>query len=136
MAPRTILLYVHPLAALATLALAVYTASLGFRGRDVTRDSPDLRRRHARIGPWLWTLVVLNWSAGLATVWWLREDAEPAASGHFTLGSVIAAVFTAAAIASRRVGIDPRARVVHPILGATAIVLSGVQVFLGLQLLP
>jgi hypothetical protein len=57
-------------------------------------------------------------------------------SGHFTAGSVIVALFTAAALVSRRVPVDARARAVHPILGAAALILSGVQVFLGLQLLP
>ena len=34
------------------------------------------------------------------------------------------------------VWLDPRARAVHPWIGATALLLSGVQVFLGLQLMP
>jgi hypothetical protein len=130
------LLYVHPVAALAAFALAVYTGSLGLRSRRARRDAEDLRRRHARLGPWLWVMVVGNWAAGLATVWWLREEIEPAASGHFTLGAAIVALYSAAAALSRFVPTDARARAVHPVLGAAATLLSGVQVFLGLQLLP
>jgi hypothetical protein len=130
------LLYVHPVAALATFALAVYAGSLGLRSRSPRRDAEELRRLHARLGPWLWALVVANWTAGLATVWWLRDELEPAASGHFTLGTVILALYSAAAALSRFVPTDARARAVHPVLGATATLLSGVQVFLGLQILP
>jgi Protein of unknown function (DUF4079) len=135
MPPRAVL-YVHPLVGLVTVGLGVYAASLGLRSRTRSIAAEELRRRHARIGPWLWALVVTNWLAGLGTMWLRREDVEVAASGHFTLGSVIAALFTAAALVSRRIPTDDRARTIHPLIGATAVVLSGVQVFLGLQLLP
>jgi hypothetical protein len=135
MSPRA-LVYLHPLAALAALGLAVYTGSLGLRSRSPRRDREELRRRHARLGPWLWALVIVNWAAGLATVWWLRDELEPAASGHFTLGTAIVALYSAAAAVSRLVPTDARARAVHPVLGAAATLLAGVQVFLGLQLLP
>jgi hypothetical protein len=88
------------------------------------------------LGPWLYACVLGSWGAGLATVWVARPEMELAESGHFTTGSVIAVLFTAAALLSRRVPVDTRARAVHPILGAAALILSGVQFFLGLQLLP
>jgi hypothetical protein len=117
------------------VALAAYTASLGLRARRPGADAERARRRHAAVGPWLWALVVVNWGLGLATVAWARTDLETAASGHFTVGTAIVLLFTAAAALSRRVPTDARARAVHPLLGAAALVLSGVQVFLGLQLL-
>ena len=129
-------LYLHPLAGLATITLAAYTASLGVRSRLAYRGAASARRRHAAIGPWLYAAVVLNWVAGLATVRWLRPELDAATSGHFTVGSAVVAVFTAAALLSRRMGVDPRARTIHPLLGAAALLLSGVQIFLGLQLLP
>jgi hypothetical protein len=88
------------------------------------------------LGPWLYACVLGNWCAGLATVWVARPEMGLAESGHFTVGSAITVLFTAAALLSRRVPVDARARAVHPILGAAALLLSGVQVFLGLQLLP
>jgi hypothetical protein len=130
------LLYLHPVAALVALALAVYAATLGFRSRSVRRDADEARRRHARIGPWLWALVVANWLGGIATVWWLRPDIDLADSGHWTLGTAVTALFTLTALVSRFVRSDERARLVHPVLGAVSVILSGVQVFLGLQLLP
>ena len=50
-------------------------------------------------------------------------------SGHLSASMVLSLV-------SRRIDHDPRARAVHPWIGATALLLSGVQVFLGLQLMP
>ena len=129
-------LYVHPLVALATVALAVRAAGLGFQGRRAGATRDAIRRRHKRLAAWTWALMVGNWSVGVVTVRVLRPDLDLAASGHFALGSVIAILFTAAAILSRWVPQHRVAAAVHPVLGAAAVVLSGVQVFLGLQLLP
>jgi hypothetical protein len=120
-------------AALATLAFSFWAASLGVRAR---RGDEAARRRHAGLGPVLLALVVANWIGGVATTWWMRPEMELTSSGHFTVGSLMVAVFSAAAIASRWVPLDPRARTIHPLLGATGLALSGFQVFLGLQLLP
>ena len=94
------------------------------------------RRHHAALGPWLYTLFLLTWLGGLATVEWLTPDVEDAAETHFAVGSAIMACLTAAALLSRRIRRDRRARTIHPLLGATALLLCGVQIFLGLQLLP
>jgi len=72
----------------------------------------------------------------LASVWALRDDLTPAASGHFTVGTAIVVLFSAAALVSRRIAVDERARVIHPWIGAAALLLCGVQVFLGLQIMP
>jgi hypothetical protein len=88
------------------------------------------------VAPWVYGLMLLAWAGGLASTWWLRPEIEPAASGHFTAGSVIVVLFSAAAGLSRRIDADPRARALHPVVGAAALLLCGVQVFLGLQLLP
>jgi hypothetical protein len=133
---RLFLLYLHPVVSLATVALAGYAASLGLRSRLPRRDAAELRRRHATLAPRVYALVMLNWPVGLATMWWLRPEIEVATSGHFAVGIAIVLVFTAAAILSRRVAVDARARVVHPVLGAAAVLLCGFQIFLGLQLLP
>jgi hypothetical protein len=44
-------------------------------------------------------------------------------------------LFTVQALLSRRMS-DARVRLVHPVVGAVTLLLCGLQVFLGLQLLP
>ena len=133
---RTLVVYAHPVAGFATIGLAAYAASLGLRARTASARALDARRRHARIGPWLYALLLLDWLGGLGTMWTWRPEYEATTSGHFTVGSLICAVFTAAVLLSRRVPFDPRARRFHPIVAAVGLLLCGVQVFLGLQLLP
>lgn len=132
---RTAALYLHPIAGFAATALALWTASLALRSRRPGLEARVARRRHARIGPWLYALVVLNWLGGLASVRWLRPD-ETMESGHFTVGTWIVALFTVLAILARLMNVYPRARMIHPVVGAVALLLCGLQVFLGLQLLP
>jgi Protein of unknown function (DUF4079) len=111
-------------------------ASLGLRGRAARPSAAAARRRHAALAPWVYGLILLAWAGGLASTWWLRPEMETAASGHFTAGSMIVGLFSAAAGLSRRIDTDPRARTLHPLVGAASLLLCGVQVFLGLQLLP
>ena len=118
------------------IALAAYAASLGVRSRSARPGADRARRRHAALGPWLYTLFLLNWLAGWATVEWLTPNVEDAAETHFAVGSAIMACLTAAWLLSRRIRVDRRARTIHPLLGAAALLLCGLQVFLGLQLLP
>jgi len=130
------LAYLHPIAGLVAIALAAYAASLGVRSRSARAGADRARRRHAALGPWLYTLFLLTWLGGWTTVEWLTPDVEEAAEAHFAVGSAIMACLTAAALLSRRIRRDPRARTIHPLLGAAALLLCGLQVFLGLRLLP
>jgi len=129
-------LYLHPLGGLLAVTLAVYTATLGFRARLPRRDASTARRRHAMLGPLLWALVVLNWVAGLVAVRRLEPSLAEASQGHLIVGTLILTLFSLAAVLSPHVPVDRRARAVHPILGAAAVLLGGYQIFLGLQLLP
>ena len=88
------------------------------------------------VAPWVWAAALASWATGLATVHWLRDDLDAAASGHFTAGSGFVTLLTAAALVSRRIGDRTWARRVHPWLGVAAVLLGGVQVFLGLQIMP
>lgn len=128
-------LWLHPLLGLGTVALALRTAGLGLRGRASGPAAAALRARHRRLGPWVLGLVMTNWLLGLGSVWLDPRDLELAASGHFQVGSGLLVLFGLAALVSRRIDRDPRARAVHPWIGAAALLLSGVQVFLGLQLM-
>ena len=128
--------WAHPAAAAATIVLAVRGASLGLRGRRGRLQAERDRARHAALMPWVYGLILATWAGGLASVWALRDDLTPAASGHFTVGTAIVVLFSAAALVSRRIAVDERARVIHPWIGAAALLLCGVQVFLGLQIMP
>jgi len=128
--------WAHPAAAAATILLAARGASLGLRGRPGHPRAERHRARHRALMPWVYGLVVASWAGGLASVWALRDDLTPAASGHFAVGTGIVVLFTAAALVSRWIAVDERARAIHPWLGAAALLLCGVQVFLGLQIMP
>ena len=128
-------LWLHPILGLATVALALRAASLALRGRT-PGASPALLARHRRLGPWIFALVVVNWLAGLGSVWIDPRGPELAVSGHFRVGCALVVLYGLAALLSLRLDRDPRARAVHPWVGATALLLSGVQVFLGLQIMP
>jgi hypothetical protein len=129
-------LWLHPVLGLVTVTLAVRTAGLGLRGRAPGATAAMLRARHRRLGPWVLGLVITNWALGLGSVWLDPRDLELAASGHFQVGTGLVVLFGLAALVSRRIDRDPRARLVHPWIGAAALLLAGVQVFLGLQLMP
>ena len=129
-------LWIHPLLGLAVVTLAVHSASCAVRGRAPGARAAALRARHRRLGPWVLGLVATNWVAGLATVWLDPREPELAASMHFRVGTGLVILYGTAALISRWIDDDPRARAVHPWIGAIALLLSGVQVFLGLQLMP
>src|SRR5438034_261661 len=131
-----VIAYLHPVVGFAAIALAAYAASLGLRARSRRPGADAARARHAAIGPWLYGAFLADWAAGLATVRWGRQNIEEAAAGHFALGTTILLLLTAGAVVSRHVPTDARARAIHPLLGATALLLCAVQALLGLQLLP
>src|SRR5213078_3914630 len=89
--------WAHPAAAAATILLAARGASLGLRGRPGHPRAERHRARHTALMPWVYGLVVASWAGGLASVWTLRDDLTPAASGHFAVGTAIVVLFTAAA---------------------------------------
>jgi len=132
----TVALWVHPVVGFVAVALAVRAASLGFGARRPGRRAARSRAAHRRATPWLYAAMAVSWVSGWGSVELLREDIEEAASGHFTVGCVIMALFTLAALLSRRVPDDPRARALHPLVAGVAVLLTGVQIFLGLQIMP
>lgn len=136
MAERTVadaLPFLHPILATAALGIAVVLASLGFQGRRRPQHG-DLAR-HARLGPWALALMLAAWASGLASVVLWRDDLTPAASVHFRVGSAIASAFLLSALTSKRMR-TTAVRILHPWIGAAALLLCGVQTILGLALLP
>jgi hypothetical protein len=125
--------FLHPLLAAATFGGAIWIATLGFQGRR-RGERRDLDA-HRRWAPVVFAAMLVTWAAGLATVVTARPDLDAAASTHFLVGSAIAALFGVSALTSRRIDV-PAVRALHPWLGALALLLCGVQTFLGLALLP
>ena len=132
---RTVVPWLHPALGLMTVALALRAARLGLRSREGGRRAAGARVAHRALTPWVYGLVVTNWLLGLLTVVLVRPDLETAASGHFAVGTVILGLFTVAALLSRRVSVDAWARTIHPWFGGAALLLAGVQIFLGLQIM-
>lgn len=134
-ADSALLPWLHPIAGLVTVVLALRVASLGLTMRRGGRRAAAARAAHERFGPWLVALVVVSWLGGWLTVWLVRDDLAPAASMHFRLGTAMLASVIAAAVVSRAMATTTWARDVHPWLGAMVVLLAGLQVFIGWQLM-
>ena len=126
--------FLHPAIALASLALMAWVASLGLRCRK--RGGAHLRRVHERVAPYAYGLMLFNFAFGCWSTAELRRDLELAAGMHFRLGLTIALLFTAVAILSRRIAGSAAVRFLHPALGLVALLLSALQVFFGMTMLP
>ena len=128
--------WIHPIAALVTTALALHGASLALRGRRLGPRGEPFLHRHRRLMPWVLALVVANFVGGLASAWLWRDPEDLAASGHYTVGIVVVVLFAASAVIGLRIDRKPALRAIHPWIGAAALLASGVQIFLGLQIVP
>jgi len=128
--------WVHPVAALVTNALALYGVSLALKGRRLGRRGGPFLQQHRRLMPWVFALVVANFVGGLLSAWLWRDPEDLAASGHYTVGIVVFALFAATAVLGWRIDRSPTVRAIHPWVGAAALLASGVQIFLGLQIVP
>jgi len=129
-----VLTFLHPLTALASLAFLAYVASLGLRSRE--RVERHLRPRHARLARIAYVVMLANLALGTFTTWAWRGDLTPFTSIHFRLGVGIVVLLSAGALVSRWNGVNETARFIHPILGLLALLLSGLQVFFGMPMLP
>ncbi|MFN2378323.1 MAG: DUF4079 family protein [Candidatus Binatia bacterium] len=127
--------YAHPLLAALTLALLAHLATLGVRGRNDRRHRDAWLARHAQLAPWIYSAVLASWLGGLVSMWLLWPTMELAASGHFRVSLAFVLVLTGSAVSSRWMHVAA-VRAVHPWFGALALLLSAVQVFFGLPLLP
>ncbi len=86
--------------------------------------------------PWVLGLVVANFAGGLASAWLWRDPEDLAASGHYAVGLAVVILFGLAGVVGLRIDRMPRLRVLHPWIGAAALLASAIQVFLGLQIVP
>jgi hypothetical protein len=129
-----VIAFLHPLLALASLGFVAYVASLGLRSRETVDQ--HLRPRHARLAPFGLALMIANLVGGVLSTWALRPDLADRGAMHLRLAIAIVLLMSTAALLSRRIASNETARMLHPILGLLALVLSGLQVFFGMTLLP
>lgn len=127
--------YLHPISAGLLVALLVFVGSLGLRARKQPRQAAALLASHARWAPVVLVLAVVSWIGGTLSTLWFRPDLEVGTSAHFRIGCVMVAMLVAGGVTSRRMN-DARVRMLHPFLGAAAILLAAAQVFFGLQITP
>ena len=123
--------WLHPALGLAAVALLVHAAR---RGLEIRRGVRSGRAAHPKLAARAWWFVAANWVLGLLTVHFFRPDLDLAASTHFQAGTAMLLVLSIAGLSSLWIDADPRMRRIHPAIGAVALLLAGVQVFLGLQM--
>jgi hypothetical protein len=123
--------WLHPALGLVAVAVLVRAARRGqaLRARRRWRGMP-----HPRLAFTAWLLVAGNWVLGLLTVRFFRPELDVATSTHFQAGTALLVVLSLAGLVSLRMDADPRLRRLHPAIGAAALLLAGVQLFLGLQM--
>lgn len=123
----------HPALGLLAVAVLVRAAARGSALRQKKRLPPG-HFVHPKLAAVAWLLVALNWGLGLATVRFFRPELTVAESTHFQAGTALLVVLTITGVVSFWIQRDPRVRRLHPAIGAVALLLAGVQVFLGLQM--
>ena len=127
--------YVHPVIAGLALALLGYAGSLGLRARNDRRQARKLLRRHARLAPIVYGLVIASWAGGFLSTWLLRRDLDLGASTHLRIGAALVLMLSGGALSSRWMR-RPTIRAIHPWFGVGAMLLAAAQVFFGLQMTP
>lgn len=129
------LTYIHPISAAVVTLLLFYVGSLGLQSRSQPRRAAPLLRRHARLAPRMFALMLVIWVGGVASTWAWRPDLDLLASTHFQLGCLLVAALTGAWLTSKA---GPRSwmRESHPWFGIAALLLAAAQVFFGLQIAP
>lgn len=127
--------YVHPVVGVTVVALLYYVGWMGLRSRTDHRHRARLLATHARLGPFLFGLMLASWAGGLLSTWLWRSDLHLFGTTHLRIGTVLMLAMTGAWLTSWRMR-TAVVRTVHPWLGAAAMLLAAAQVFFGLQITP
>ncbi len=100
------------------------------------RRDPGLLRRHLKLAKPAVAAIVLGFTAGPVSAWWLR-DWTPFQTLHSYLGTLALALFIATAVLGHRLQ-HGRGRPVeaHAWLGLLAALAAGLAAFAGFVLLP
>ena len=128
----TVVPWLHPATGLLAVALVVKAARRGLAVRH--GPLPYRHLAHPTLAVCAWLFVLGNWVLGLLTVRFYRPELDLAASTHFQAGTALLGLLTLAGVLSLWIYADPRVRRLHPVVGAAALLLAGIQVFLGLQM--
>jgi hypothetical protein len=131
--PR-LLAFLHPMLALLTVGFLFHVASLGLGSRE--RGGERKRPAHARRAPLALMAAVLSAATGALATWLWRPDLRLAEGAHFWLGLAVVALLSIGALLSRSIPTSPLARRIHPFFGLAALLLSALQIFFGMPLLP
>ncbi len=131
------LIYLHPLAGLLTLAALVYVGLLGLQLRQAKRNRAALARTHDRWATIIYWAVLVSWLGGVATTLLDRRDLELGTSLHFRSGALLVLILTGSAWSARamRRG-KTELRDWHPWLGVAAMLLAALHAAAGLRLTP
>jgi hypothetical protein len=129
--------FVHPALGGVAVAAMAWVGSRGLLARQGAPGAHAKRRAHARWGPWALAAVVTAALTGSATVAWVRDDLDLAASWHFWAGWAAAAGMSALAWATpRRMRGSTAVRTGHPWVGAAVLGLGVFVLIVGIELLP
>ena len=129
------LAYLHPVVGGLAILLLFYVGSLALRARTDRRRARQLLAQHARLAPWMYGVIIVSWLGGFVSTWLLRHDLELGGSTHLRVGVALLLALSAGLVTSRRMQ-RAEVRIVHPWLGAAAMLLAAAQVFFGLQITP
>ena len=130
------MVYLHPALGAPAVTLLLWAGMQGLRARHRARYAGPARVFHRRLTPWMYGLVISAAVTGMASVAWLRDDLGEEANAHMVVGWTVAALLTVAAVTSKRLSVDARAKRLHPWLGLIAMLLGVVGALLGIRLLP
>jgi hypothetical protein len=124
----------------AGLALAALTlrAGLALRRSRLGRQprAAGLRRTHLRIAKPAVVVILVGFVGGPVSAWWLRGW-EPLGTFHALVGTLVAGLFAAAAVAGRRIETGAsRGFDAHALLGGLALLLGALAAVAGFALLP
>lgn len=136
----SVLVYLHPLLAAVTLALAWVTFRQGFHQRRQrlrgVRAPEGSYARHVQLGPWAVACMVATALGGVLSAVLLR-DWKPLGTAHGWLGTGATVLFVSLWWLGRGLRSGDKARVaLHGVLGLLGLFAAGLTGVLGIALLP
>ncbi|MCB9779955.1 MAG: DUF4079 family protein [Alphaproteobacteria bacterium] len=128
--------WIHPALGLVAVLLVLWGGWQGLTARGRRPEAPAARRRHRRLGPAAAVTCTLALVGGIASVLWLRDDMDLAATWHFRTGIATAALAVVAWVLSWQLHRHPSRKALHPWVGIALMGAALATFFLGLEHLP
>ena len=126
----------HPVLGITAVLLILWVGMAGLAARQRDPAAPAKRRQHKRFAPVAALLAGLALCGGMASVAFIRDDLDLAASWHFRVGWLCAALALGSWLSSRGIHRDPRLERLHPWLGLALMASAATLAALGVGLLP